>query len=92
METLGVAELFPMGEAWEEDPLFGDLEGFFFALSTEEWTLLLWSEYKEIEPWRGKSVPSLEGWMPLWVMIFMMRLQKGRHVLAVDHPAILPKI
>ena len=41
METPGAAELFPMGEAWEEDPLFGDLEGFFFALSIEEWTLLL---------------------------------------------------
>ena len=91
LETLGATEIFPMGEAWEDNPLLGGLEGLFFALSTEEWTLLLWSEYKEIGPWQDKTIPSLGRWMPLRVMIFMMRLQKGRQVLAVGRPAILPK-
>ena len=58
METLGAPKLFPMGEAWEEDPVFEGLEGLFFALLTEEWTFMLWKEYKEIETWRDKTVPS----------------------------------
>ena len=66
LETLGAAELFPMGEAGKEvwDPLFGGLEGLFFALLAEEWTLLLWKECKEIIPWQGRTVPFLRGWMP----------------------------
>lgn len=43
VETLGAAELFPMGATGEEvlDPLFEGLEGLFFALSAEVSTLLL---------------------------------------------------
>ena len=93
-EELGAEVHFPMGEARERvfDLLFGVMVTLFFALFTNEWTMLLCKDCMEIRPWQGKTTPFLGGWIPLRRKIFMMRLQNGRHVLAIDLLAVLPKI
>lgn len=74
------------------DSFFGALETFFFAFSTDEWTMLLCKEWMEFRPWQGRTIPFLGGWIPLRSRIFMIRLQNGRHVLAVDRLSVFPKI
>ena len=76
------------GVVYWEDSLFGVLEGLCFVLLVEEWLLLIWSEINDIGRWWSKIVPSFGGWTSLRTMIFMTRLQKGRHILAADQPAV----
>ena len=79
-------------EPWSEgvtcgtDSLFGVLDRFCFSRSTEKWLLLIWRNNMDIRRWRTRTVTSLSGRTPLSTMIFMIRLQKGRHI----HAAIFP--
>ena len=83
-------------EPWPEwvicgiDSLFGVLNRFCFSHSTEEWLLLIWKDNMDIGHWQTRIVPSLGGWTPLSTTIFMMRLQKGRHVHAAVCAAVFP--
>ena len=89
---VGVADHCLEGVACWEDSLFGVLEGLCFVLSAEEWLLLIWSEINDIIRWQSKIVHSFGGWTPLRTMIFMTRLQKGRHILAADQLAVFPMV
>ena len=81
-----------LGVACWEESLFGFLEGLCFALSVEEWLLLIWREINDIRHWWNKIVPSFGGQTPLRTMIFMTRLQKGRHIFATDRLAVFPMV
>ena len=89
---VGVANRCSEGVACWEDSLFGVLEGLSFVLLAEEWLLHIWSEINDIGHWRSKIVPSFGGQTTLRTMIFITRLQKGRHILVANQPAVFPLV
>ena len=79
LEVVWIAEPWLEGEAWGVDSLFGIFE---------EW--LIWRDAMDNGHWRTSIFPSLGGRTPSSTMIFMRRLQKGRHVCAAIHAAFFP--
>ena len=79
-------------EPWSEgvtcgtNSLFGVLDRFCFSRLAEKWLLLIWRNNMDIRHWWTRTVTSLGGRTHLSTMIFMIRLQKGRHI----HAAVFP--
>ena len=81
---------WPEGVACGKDSLFGVLDRFCFSRLAEGWLLLIWRDTRDIRHWRTKIVPSFGGQTHLRTMIFIIRLQKGRHIRAAVRLAIFP--
>ena len=80
------AEQWLEGVACGKDSLFGVLDRFCFFRLLEEWLLPIWRDTRDIGHWQTRIIPSFDGRTPLSTMIFMIRLQKGRHICAAVHP------
>jgi len=83
------AKPWPEGVTCGTDSLFGVLDGFYFSHLAEEWLLLIWRDTMDIGHWRTRIVPYL-GRRIFSTMIFMIRLQKGRHIHAAIRVAVFP--
>ena len=89
---MGAGDRCSKGVACWEGSLFGVLEGLCFALSAKKMTLAQLEWHHEYWSLRSKIVPSFGGWTPLRTMIFMTRLQKGRHIRATNRLSIFPMV
>ena len=78
-DVVWVAEPWPEGVARGKDSLLGALE---------EWLLLAWRDTMDIGQRLTSIFSSFGGWTSSRTMIFMRRLQKGRHVRATVFPIV----